>query len=332
MIARREFLRDAALAGAASALGLVSEAIAAEPPPETTRIRLSSTSVCSAPTIVAEELLRAEGFEDIQYPREAGRDVREMAAAGALDIGLGFVSSTLVNIDAGQPLVILSGAHAGCIEVFGAPGIRTLRDLKGKVVATPVRGAGPNALLVLMLAYIGIDANRDIEWRVEPRHEEAVRLLEEGTVHAYSASPPRSLEMRARGIRNIILNTTTDRPWSEHFCCMVTANREFARKHPVATKRALRAILKAEDICASEPERAARIVEKRHPAVKPEILVQAMKELPYRTWRQFSPENTVRFYAIRLYELGIVKSDPKKLIAQGTHWRTLNELKKELKA
>jgi len=215
--------------------------------------------------------------------------------------------------------------------LFASSGIRNLRDLRGKIVAVTIRGSGPNALLMLMLRYIGIDPEKEIEWHVEPRHEEVVRLLSEGKVHAYGASPPRSLDMRARGIGNVILSTTTDRPWSEHFCCMIGVNREYMNRHPVATKRALRAILKAEDICASEPERAARMIEKYHPKVKPEILVQAMKELPYRTWRQLSPENSVRFYAIRMHELGIVKSDPKKLIAQDSDFRFLNELKKELK-
>ena len=68
MISRREFVRDMAVAGTASALGLSSGARAAEPPPETTRIRLSKTpSACVAPQYVAEALLRAEGFTHIEY-------------------------------------------------------------------------------------------------------------------------------------------------------------------------------------------------------------------------------------------------------------------------
>jgi len=38
-----------------------------------------------------------------------------------------------------------------------------------------------------------------------------------------------------------------------------------------------------------------------------------------------------RFYALRLHEAGIVKSNPQKLIAEHTDWRFLNELKRELK-
>ena len=53
----------------------------------------------------------------------------------------------------------------------------------------------------------------------------------------------------------MVVNSVVDRPWSWYFCCMMYANREFVRKHPVATKRALRAILKAADVCASSRTR-----------------------------------------------------------------------------
>jgi NitT/TauT family transport system substrate-binding protein len=57
-----------------------------------------------------------------------------------------------------------------------------------------------------------------------------------------------------------------------------------------------------------------------------------MKEIRYNRWREYDPEDTVRFYSLRLREVGLVKRSPNKLIAQGTDWRFLNELKKELKA
>jgi len=112
---------------------------------------------------------------------------------------------------------------------------------------------------------------------------------------------------------------------------MVIGNREFVRKHPVATKRALRAILKSADICALEPERAARFIVDKEYAKRYDYALQAIKELPYGKWREYDPEDTVRFYALRLHEAGMIKSSPQKLIAQGTDWRFLKEIKKELK-
>ena len=64
---RREFLTKATLAGTAGILGLKPNSFAAEPPPETTRIRLSQIpGICIAPQYVAKELLPGEGFT--RYP------------------------------------------------------------------------------------------------------------------------------------------------------------------------------------------------------------------------------------------------------------------------
>jgi len=103
------------------------------------------------------------------------------------------------------------------------------------------------------------------------------------------------------------------------------------RQHPVATKRALRAILKASDICALEPERAAWSVVDKGYAKSYDYALQTMQEVPYGKWREYDPEDTVRFYALRLHEVGMLQSSPHKLIAQGTDWHFLKELKKELK-
>jgi NitT/TauT family transport system substrate-binding protein len=59
---------------------------------------------------------------------------------------------------------------------------------------------------------------------------------------------------------------------------------------------------------------------------------EALRGIPYDKWREYDAEDTVRFYALRLHEIGMVKSTPQKIIADGTDWRFLNALKRELKA
>jgi NitT/TauT family transport system substrate-binding protein len=61
------------------------------------------------------------------------------------------------------------------------------------------------------------------------------------------------------------------------------------------------------------------------------LLVKIHQETPYNHWREYNPEDTVRFYALRLHESGMIKSTPQKIIVEGTDWRFLNELKKEMK-
>ncbi|HMK20840.1 MAG TPA: hypothetical protein VK466_00815, partial [Terriglobales bacterium] len=121
-------------------------------------------------------------------------------------------------------------------------------------------------------------------------------------------------------------------PWSQYFCCMVGANRSFTEKNPIATKRALRALLKATDICAQDPARAARYIVEKGYEPSYGVAYEVLTQLSYRRWRETNPEDTIRFYALRLHEVGMIKTSPQKLITQGTDWRFLNELKKELKA
>ena len=140
------------------------------------------------------------------------------------------------------------------------------------------------------------------------------------------------VEMRAKRIGHVIVNTTIDRPWSQYYCCMLAANKEFVRRYPVTTKRTMRAMLKAADLCAADPVMVARFLSDKLYEPRYQIGLEVVKSLPYNRWREADPEDTLRFHALRLYEVGMIKSNRQKLIAQGTDWRFLNELKRELKA
>ena len=59
---------------------------------------------------------------------------------------------------------------------------------------------------------------------------------------------------------------------------------------------------------------------------------QTLRDNPYDKWRDYDPSDTIRFYALRLREAGMIKSSPQKILAQNTDWGFLNELKRELKA
>jgi NitT/TauT family transport system substrate-binding protein len=99
----------------------------------------------------------------------------------------------------------------------------------------------------------------------------------------------------------------------------------------VATKRVIRAVLKAADLCVGEPELAARLIVEGGFTERYDFALESLREIPYDKWREYDPEDTLRFYALRLHELGTIKSSPKQIIANGTDWRFLNELKRELK-
>ncbi len=342
---RREFLGGLMLAGTAGFVGLQSgrlaagllgpqSALAAEPPPEVSTIRLvrlsNITPLCNAPQYYAEEFLRDEGFKDVQYPAIGVADVGKALASGQVDMMMNDPTRFIIEVDAGSPIVILGGVHVGCYELFGTDRIRNIRDVKGKTVTGGLAGGSRQVFLTGMLAYVGLDPRKDVNWVLVPPVV-GMRLFAEGKVDAYMAFPPESQELHAKKIGHAVVNTMMDRPWSQYFCCLVGANREFMKRNPVATKRALRAILKAADACAKEPQRVARFLVDRGYTDRYDYALQAMKDIPYNKWREYSPEDTVRFFALRLREVGLIKSSPQKIIAQGTDWRFLNEIKKEMR-
>jgi NitT/TauT family transport system substrate-binding protein len=330
---RREFVEGLALAATVGVLRMHAEEAAAEPPPETTTLRmLEIPALCWAPQYVVEELLRAEGFARVQYvKRELGPEIFQPLGSGEADISMGIAGPVMIRIDTGDPIVIIAGVHAGCYELFAAGRVRTISDLKGKTVAVRGLGSSEHLMLAMLMAFVGMDPRKDLIW-VAHRPEEAMRMLAEGQVDAYMAFPPEPQELRAKKIGRVIWSMATDRPWSQYFCCMAAGNAEFIRRNPVGTKRALRAILKAADLCAAQPEQMATSLVNRGRARDYDYTVQAIKDVRYDRWREYNPEETVRFYALRLHEVGMLKSSPKKIIAQGTDWRFFNELRKELKA
>jgi NitT/TauT family transport system substrate-binding protein len=323
---RRNFLAGVSAAGTAGILG-IRTALADEGPPETTTIRLArNRAICLAPVYIADDLLRAEGFTDIRYvslPATVGR--------GEIDFDFQFGAWIASELDAGEPITALAGLHSGCHEVFAHEPIRTIGDLKGKRVGIQSLGSGRHLNLALMAADVGLDPQKDINWVTESALN-PMALFTAREVDAFLAAPPEPQELRARKIGHMILNIATDKPWSQYFCCMAFGNRNFVRDHPVATKRFLRAILKATDMCAAEPERTAQHLVDAGFTGRYEYALQTLTELPYARWREFDPEDSMRFYALRLQEIGMIKSSPDKIIAEGTDWRFLNELKRELKA
>jgi NitT/TauT family transport system substrate-binding protein len=281
-------------------------------------------------------LLRAEGFTDVRFVLPSHVN---SVARGEIDFDLESAPWLVSQVDAGEPITVLAGVHAGCFELFAHDPIGTIADLRGKRVGIDYFGSGPHLYLSIMVAQIGLDPERDVEWVASPIEAVAdaatgsMERFAEGKVDAFLGFAPEPQELRARKIGRVILNTAIDRPWSHYHCCMSFGRSEFVGQYPIATKRYLRAILKAADICATQPELAAqRLIDAGFAADQYEYALQTLIELPYDRWREHDPADSLRFFALRLHEVGMVKSNPNALIASGADWRFLDELKRELKA
>src|SRR5438309_816977 len=282
---RRHFLTTLSGAGAVGLLR-APRALAAEEPLETTSVRLFKSSlICSAaPQYAAEELLRAEGFKEIAYIGVPRNEVSRAFADGAVDFSVTFAVNHIQAIDHGAPIRILAGVHGGCYELFAREGLGSITELKSKQVGLQ---AGSPALLKLMAVQVGLDPEKDFQWVIDPKVK-PLDLFAEGKIDAFLGFPPEPQELRARHAGHVILDTTVDRPWSQYFCCMLGGNREYVQRHPIATKRVVRAVLKATDLCAQEPVRVAQIISNRGLVGRYDYDRQALSELPYYKWREYN--------------------------------------------
>ena len=188
---RRQFLESTSALGAASLLGY-SRIAAAEPPPETKKIRLvHAPAICLAPQYLAAELLRLEGFTEVSYVDMISGNVFDGIYSGRADLTMDAAPAIVYAMDSRPSLVALAGIHAGCYELFGNARVKAISDLKGKTVSVFTLGGADHVLLASMLAYVGIDPRRDVNWIVGDKNMDAMRLFVEGKSDAFMGFPRR---------------------------------------------------------------------------------------------------------------------------------------------
>jgi NitT/TauT family transport system substrate-binding protein len=336
---RRHFLQTgfsmaaAGLAGAA-ALTCARRSLAEEAPPETTSVRLlyyKDDATCIAPIDILDDLLRDEGFADVHYVPGAEGDVTAVRVAhGDVDFTHDFAATNTISINAGVRTVMLAGVHPACFELFARASIRSVVDLKGKTVGvvSDTTAGVDYVMLNVIAASVGLDPVKDINW-VAFGQGDPKGLLGDNKIDAFMTFPPWAQELRAQGTGHVILNSAVDRPWSQYFCCMLIGNADFVRRNPIATKRVVRAMMRATDICAAKPDLVARRLVDRGFTPRYDYARQGLDDVSYRAWRDYDAEDAVRFWVLRLREAGMIKSSPDKIIATGTDWRFLKEVRKE---
>jgi NitT/TauT family transport system substrate-binding protein len=138
---------------------------------------------------VAEELLRAEGFTDIRYVDVSGSGSSEFLARGEVDFELNVGWSSLPAIDAGAPITVLAGVMVGCYELFAKQGIRSVAELKGKSVGAQAAGPSRLGLPTLLVAYVGLDPAKDIDWVTALPSNRSSASLRAGSMRFSRRSP-----------------------------------------------------------------------------------------------------------------------------------------------
>jgi NitT/TauT family transport system substrate-binding protein len=301
------------------------------PPPEVTTIRLPKTyAACTVPMLFAEEFLYEEGFTDVEFVTSlVNYTLAEDLAAGVIDVGYKFIPNTLHAIDQGLPLIMLGPAHTACVQILAFNDeIQSLADLRGRRVGQEVRprldgpfNAGDFAFLSSVLQWIGISPTQDVE---------LVAMPDRIDVDAQLTYAPKALSFEDSRQGRVIFDASTDEPWSQNLCCGLVAGTGFVDANPIATRRAVRAVLKAIDHCATDPEGAALRMYEKGWSLTHDYATRSLAQVSFGAWRTHDLEDAIRFYGLKLYEAGLIERTPDELIAEAADWTFFDELKREL--
>ena len=256
----------------------------------------------------------------------------QMLDAGGIDIVAPVAPDLAIAIDRGAPITILGGLHVGCIDIFAQDRIASLHELRGARLLSTHEGGSSHIFLSTVISYVGMDPATDVEWVYEPDYAKWAGLFADDMVDVVNAFTAMNYDMRELGVGHVILNTTVDDPWRHFYCCMIATHRDFVLGNPVATKRALRAIARAQDFCSRDPDAAAVRAVELGATDRSDYARRVMADIPYGAWREFDPAASLRFYALRLREAGLVTLTPSEILERGTDFSFLEELRREMKS
>ena len=239
---------------------------------------------CEAPIFSAVEkgFFKEEGLE-VEMVKCEWANYKDVLALGGFDITHHLVMYFLKPIEQGLDVKFTGGIHRGCLRVQAAVkgNIRTVHDLRGKRIGVPGMGTPPFIFANRVLGANGIDAGKEITWRVFPAGELGL-ALDKGEVDAVADSEPIGSLLLAEGKVRNVADQAKDAPYKDEYCCAVIVNGKFLASNPKAAAAATRALLKGAKWVEANPAAAARLsVEKKYLASNPELNTVAISHLRY---------------------------------------------------
>jgi NitT/TauT family transport system substrate-binding protein len=241
---------------------------------------------CEAPIFAAVEkgFFKEEGLE-VELVRCQWSQYKDVLALGGFDITHHLVMYFLKPIEQGMDVKFTGGIHRGCLRVQASSkgNIHTIEDLRGKRIGVPGMGTPPFIFATRVLGAHGIDASKEITWKVFQAGELEL-ALNKGLVDAVANSEPVGSLLLADGTVRNIADQATDAPYKDEYCCAVIVNGKFLKENPKAAAAATRALLKAAKWVDTNPVIAARLSVEKHylpSSMSPELNAIALSHLHY---------------------------------------------------
>lgn len=285
LISRKDFLRSVPLASLLLAGCKKSGAPAAKTADGLTKVRVGCIGItCEAPIYSGLEngFFKEEGLE-VELVKCEWSKYKDALALGSYDITHHLVMMFLKPIEQGLDVKFTAGIHKGCLRVQASlkGNIHTVADLRGKKIGVPGMGTPPFIFANRVLGANGIDAMKELDWRVYPAGELGL-AMEKGEIDACANSEPIGTLLLSQGIVRNVADQAKDIPYKDEYCCAVIANGKWLAANPAAAAAATRAMLKGAKWVDANPRIAAHLsVEKKYLASNPELNTTAIGNLAY---------------------------------------------------
>src|SRR5690349_21561296 len=256
-----------------------------EAPGDASKIRVGYIGLtCEAPIFTAVEkgFFKEEGL-DVSLVKCEWANYKDVLALGGFDVTHHLIMYFLKPVEQGLDVKFTGGIHRGCLRVQALTSgkVQSVADLKGKRIGVPGMGTPPFIFANRVIGANGMDASKDVEWKVFPAGELGL-ALSKGEVDAVADSEPIGSLLLADGKVKTIADQAKDAPYSNEDCCAVFVNGKFLAANPKAAAAATRALLKAAKWVEKNPAAAARLsVEKKYLASNPELNTVAIASLKY---------------------------------------------------
>lgn len=285
LLNRRSLLQGGAAAALAAPLGVLgAKAFPARPPgaidfsefpicktsseapvltgaPRKLKLSWNANAVCSVQAPVAiEHGFFAKQNLDVELVNFSGStdQLLEAIATGKSDAGVGMALRWLKPLEQGFDVKIVAGTHGGCLRALvpAKSDIKSVADLKGKVVAVGDLAGPDKNFFSIQLAKLGIDPNTGVDWRPYPGN--LLRLAaEKGEVQAILASDPIAyLWLKDGEFREI--GSNLDGPYKDVSCCIVGVRGSLIREEPLVARGLTQALLDAAMFTAQNHDKAAK--------------------------------------------------------------------------
>lgn len=180
------------------------------------RVALSTKDFGYLPLFVGMRsgLFAQEGLE-IQWIVVNSNVVVTALIAGEIDVA-GIAGSSMRAAARGAPLKANFFPYDKSLFVLmGAPGIKRVQDLKGKVIGTTGPGATTEVAASMVLQHYGIDPKKDVTFMTIGGAETSLIAMRNGTIQARAFNPDAAFIMKKQGFTELgVLADMGPWPWA----------------------------------------------------------------------------------------------------------------------